>query len=250
MAVQTWLAASAGSPARPGQINQFLGSHTSSWVYSGNILRSSQQTGSSLYQSSDGQYMAQTFTTSSTQTTIGQVLLQVSTVGGSPVSALIPALTVSLYANASGVPTGSPIASSSLSSQYVYTSPFWVTVPLGASGLTASTPYQLVLSPAGGASNYYAWQQSNQTSGASLSSDGVTWNEQAYGFMYQVYDASGTNWPPSSLIGDSGARVTTFTYNSSVQLIGVAESVVSQDGSGFSSSRTITYSGQFPTGVV
>jgi hypothetical protein len=249
MATQTWLAASAGSAARPGQINQFLGSHSSAWLYSGNTLQSHQTTGSAEFQSSDGQYMAQTFTTASTQTTVGQVLLQISTVGGSPITALIPALTVAVYANSGGVPTGSALGSATVTSQYVYTSPFWVQVPLGLAGLSVSTPYQLVVSAAGTATNHYAWQQSNQTSGASVSPDGLSWSAQSFGLMYQVYDQSGQIWPPLSLIDDDGARVTTFAYNSLVQLTGITESVVSQDGSSFFSSRTISYSGQYPTGV-
>ena len=249
MATASWLAATIGQPTRPGLINQFLGSHTSSWLYSGNTLQSSQQTGASVYQSSHAQYLAQTFNTTSAQTTIGQVLIQVSTVGGSPVTATIPPLTVSLYANAGGVPTGSAIATTSVTEQYVYLQPFWVTVPLAVTGLTAATPYWLVVSPAGSASAYYVWQQSNQTSGAALSSDGLSWADQAYGFMFQVYDQLGTNWPPVSLTDDNGSRVTTFTYTATNLLSTITESVVAQGGTSFFSSRTISYTGVYPTGV-
>jgi YD repeat-containing protein len=249
MATATWLAATAQQPTRPGQINQFLGSHSSSWLYSGNTLQNSQSIGSAVYVSTASQYLAQTVTTGSAQTTVGQVRLQVSTVGGSPVTATIPPLVVGLYANSGGVPTGPALGSVTLTEQYVYTAPFWMVVPLTVAGLTAATPYQLVVSPAGTGTAYYAWQQSNQTSGASTSPDGVTWTAQSYGFMYQVYDQSGTAGPPLTLTDDGGARVTSFTYNSAGQLTGIAESVVNQSGGSFFSSRTIAYSGQFPIGV-
>jgi len=249
MATATWLAATAQQPTRPGQINQFLGSHSSSWLYSGNTLQDSQSTGSGLYISTASQYLAQTVTTGSSQTTIGQVRLQISTVGGSPVTATIPPLVVGLYANSGGLPTGAALGSVSLTEQYVYSAPFWMVVPLTVTGLTSGTPYQLVVSPAGTGTNYYVWQRSNQTSGASTSPDGATWTAQPYGFMYQMYDQSGTTGPPLTLTDDGGARVTSFTYNSAGQLTGITESVVAQGGGSFFSSRTIAYSGSFPTGV-
>lgn len=249
MATASWLAATIGQPTRPGQINQFLGSHTSAWLYSGNTLQSSQITGTGVFQSSHSEYLAQTFSTTAAQTTIGQVLLQISTVGGSPVTATIPPLTVSLYANLGGVPTGSAIAQTSVTEQYVYSQPFWVTVPLAVTGLTAATPYWLVVSPAGSATAYYVWQQSNQTTGAALSTDGLSWADQTYGFMFQVFDQTGTNWPPISLTDDNGARVTTFTYTTNNLLSTITESVIAQGGASFFSSRTISYSGILPTGV-
>lgn len=250
MATASWLAATVGAPARPGQINQFLGSHTSAWLYSGNVLQSSQIIGSSVYQSSESQYMAQTFNTTASQTTIGQVLLQISTVGGSPVTATISPLTVSLYANSNGTPTGSPLASTTVTEQYVYSSPFWVTVPLATTGLTAATPYWLVVSPAGTGAAYYVWQQSNQTTGAALSADGLSWADQAYGFMFQVFDQGGADWPPVSLTDDDGARVTTFGYTANGLLSTITESVVAQSGTSFFSTRTISYGGgAYPTGV-
>ena len=249
MGTPSWLAAAINYPARPGQINQFLGSHSSAWTYTGNVLQSSEIIGDSVYQSTFGQSMAQTISTTANQTTIGSVLLQLSTVGGSPINTTIPPITIGLYANSNGTPTGSVITSVNLTVQYVYLSTFWVSVPLTATGLTAGTPYQLVITPVGSATNYYVWQQSNQTSGASLSTDGLTWNEEAFGFMYQVYDQSGTIWPPLTLVDDDGARVTTFSYNGTNQLTGISESVVAQDGSSFFSSRTISYSGLLPTGI-
>lgn len=248
MATADWLAATVGQPARPGQINQFLGGHSSSWIFSGNTLQSSETTGTGLYQSSYGQYLAQAVSTTASQTTIGQVWMQLSTVGGSPLTATIPPLTVSLYANSAGAPTGSALATVALSEQLVYTGPFWLVVPLAAANLTGGTVYWLVVSAAGGASTYYVWQQSNQTTGAAVSSGGTTWNPESYGFMYQLYDQTGASWPPLSMTDDDGAKVTTFTYTSG-KLATITESVVAQNNTSFFSSRTISYSGVLPTGV-
>lgn len=249
MAAPTWLAATAGYVSLPGQINQFLTTHTSVWTYSGSTLQSSQATGSSVYTSTDALYLAQLFTTGSSQTAIGQVLLQISTVGGSPITATISPLVVSLYASSAGQPTGSALVSTTLTEQYVYSAPFWMPVPLPITGLTASTPYHIVVSPAGTSTAYYVWQQSNQVGGANTAPDGVTWTSQAYGLMYQVYDQTGTLWPPISLVDDGGVRVTSFTYNGTSQLTGITESVVTQSGGSFYSTRAIAYSGQYPTGV-
>jgi hypothetical protein len=249
MATANWLAAVAAYPARPGQVNQFLGSHGSAWLYSGSTVISSQPTGAAVYISSAGTYLAQEITTGASQTQIGQVGLQLSTVGGSPLTATIGPLAVALYANLGGAPTGAALASVTLSEQYVYNQPFWMIAPLGASGLTAGTVYWLVVSPAGTSSAYYAWQQSDQTTGAATSATGASWSAQSYGFMYEIYDQSGTVGPVLSLTDDGGARVTSFAYNSAGQLVKITESTVAQDGSQFYSSRTIAYTGQYPTGV-
>jgi hypothetical protein len=249
MATAPWLAASAGYKPQPGQLNQLLGAHNSLWIYSGNTLQVSEQTGSGLYVSTASQYIAQSFITGPSQTTVGLVNLQISAVGGSPVTASISPLVVSLYASALGAPTGSALASTPVTEQLVYSGPYWLPVPLAASGLTPSTPYQLVVSPAGTTAGYYAWQQSNQSSGASTSTSGTSWSGAAYGLMYEVYDQTGTAWPPQYLIADGGARTTAFTYNSASQLATITEQVMSQSGAVQYSQRTLTYSGNILIGV-
>jgi hypothetical protein len=247
MATASWLAASAGNAANAGQINQFLGTHSSTWTYAG-TQRAAQTTGSGAYQSSAGMYLAQSFTTGSGQTTLGQVWLQLSTVGGSPLTPLIGTLAVSLYPN--GAPTGTALASTTLAEQYVYTAPFWVRVPLVASGLTPSTTYQIVTAPAGAGGHYYTWQQSNQTSGASASPDGVTWSAQTFGLMYQVFDDT----PGSQLqllYDDAGARWVSFTYDSFGRIATLTEYCVAQNPAAplASATRTFTYTQGVLTGV-
>lgn len=234
-----WLAATSLATGLAGQVNQFLGTHASQWIYSGAALVSQQATGNSTYQSTQTQYYAQQFTTGVSQTTVGSVNLQVSTVGGSPVTATILPLQVSLYADSGNAPTGSPLATGLITEPQVYSSGFWVQVPLNAAGLSGSTLYWLVVSPVGTATAYYVLQESNQVAGALTSTDGVTWTAQSYGLMYQIYDttASGTLL---QIIDDNGARTTTFTYTNGL-ITGITEYAAAQNGATFQSTRTLTY---------
>lgn len=246
MATPSWLAASVGSRADAGLVTQFLGTHAATWLYPG-TQRGAESTGSGLYQGTNrALYLAQSFTTSSSQTTIGVVALQISTVGGSPTTAAIGPLSVSLYASSAGLPTGGPLATTAVAEQVVYSSPFWLPVPLPAS-VTASTVYQIVVAPAGTASSYYVWQQSDQTSGASTSGDAAAWAAQGHGMMYQVYD-QGASGLPQYLVEDSGARVTQLSYSGSV-VSSLTESTIAQDGTVLTSTRTLTYSNGLLTGV-
>lgn len=247
MPTPTWLGASAGYGALSGQVNQNLTTHNSVWTYSGSAVTASATTGTAVYTSTDGLYLAQSFTTGASQTGIGQVWIQLSVVGGSPLTATVTPLVVSLYASASGQPTGSALASATVVEQDVYIGPYWLSVPLVAS-VTPSTVYQLVVSPAGTATAYYAWQQSNQPSGAFTAPDGMTWTNQAFGYMYQVYDDSGTTGPLLSMVDDDGARYLQLTYASGI-LSTLTEYAQTQNGTGITQVRTLTYSGAQLIGI-
>ena len=250
MATPNWLAASAGATTLPGQVNQLLGQHTSAWLYAG-TQKSAQTTGSGVYQTTQSQYLAQSFNTGVSQTAVGQLWLQVSTVGGSPVTATIPPLTVGLYASSNGSPIGAALGSVTLNEQYVYSSPFWVPVPLAVTGLSPSTTYQIVTFPVGSSSNYYVWQQSNQTSGASVSADGVTWTTKTYGLMYQVFDQTASaSGDVLFFFDDGGARWVQLGYDSSDRLSSLTEYVTAQSATApLQAARTFTYTNGFLTGV-
>lgn len=240
MATPAWLAASVGKRGDSGLITQFLGGHNAQWIYTNpGAVQTQQATGAAVYQSLQSGYLSQTITTGSAQTAIGQVSLQISTVGGSAVTATISPLTVSLFAAASGLPVGAPLASAQLAEPYVYAGAFWLPVPLLASGLSPSSIYCLVVTGAGSPSAYYVWQQSNQASGAATSPDGSTWTPQSYGLMYQVYGTGGTG-QIQSIVADDGARITNLTW-SGTTLTGITEYTIAQDGTTLVSSRTLTY---------
>lgn len=247
--IPDWLGATTGQQTNAGLIDQFLGTHEAVFIYAGETVQDSQAIGTGVYTSTASTYLAQPFTTSSTQTTASRVNLQISAVGGSPLSATIPPLTVSIYAASLGFPTGSPLATAVIAEQTVYSAPFWLPVTLYVTGITASTTYMIVVEQAGSGGSYYVWQQSNQLSGALTSPDGVNWTPQGYGFMYQSYDGGGGTPPILSIIEDSGNRTTNFTYNSLLQLTGITEQTVTQSGGVLVSSRTLTYSGNNLIGV-
>lgn len=247
MATPSWLAASAGSRADAGAITQFLGTHNAQWTYSGQLLESQQATGIAEYVSLASTYYCQTFATGASQTAIGRVALQVSTVGGSPSSAVISPLTVSLYAALSGLPTGAALASATLAEPYLYAQPFWVSVPLTVSGLSPSSLYCLVVSGLSTGSGYYVWQQSSQVTGAATSPDGAAWSLETYGLMYQVYDQTASG-QITSIVEDDGARIATFAYTAGL-LTGLTEYTAAQDGSTLTSTRTLSYSNGLLTGV-
>lgn len=250
MATPTWRAASARRRGDAGLITQFLGTHSAQWVYADpGPVQTQQATGTAVYQSLESGYVAQTITTGSAQIAIGRVALQISTVGGSLVTATISPLQVSLYAASSGLPVGDPIASAQLAEPYVYQSPFWLPVPLLATGLSPSSIYVLVVTGPGTSSAYYAWQRSNQGNGAATSTDGVSWTAQPYGLMWQTYGTT-VGGQVQSIVSDDGARITEFTY-SGTTLTGIAEYTIAQDGSTLVSNRTLAYAANgMLTGVV
>lgn len=246
MATPSWLAATAGRRTQAGLVTQLLGAHTSQWVYAG-TLQTQQATGTAAYLSLASGYVSQFFTTGSSQTAIGRVALQISTVDGSPTTTTISPLTVSLYAASSQLPVGSALASTTVTEPYIYGQPFWMSVPLLATGLASSAQYCLVVSGAGSSSAYYVWQKSNQASGAATSTDGATWTAQPYGLMYQVYDTTASGLI-QSLVDDNGARITNFTWSGST-ITGISEYTVAQGGGTLVSTRTLTYSNGLLVGV-
>lgn len=249
--VPVYKASVVGGPGNAGGVNQFLVPHNAAFVYNGVVLTSNESTGNGNYTTTQDQYLSQQFQTTSSQTTISQVWLQVSTVGGSAITDNITPLTVSIYADSGGEPIGSALASASLSETAVYVSGFWVVVPLAVTGLSPSTSYHVVVDPAGDATSYYVWQNSNQAGGASTSPDFVVWDDQSFGFMYRIYDQT---FLGGSLIDyvveDAGARWTQYGYDGTDTVTSITEYTVDQTGSGsLNGTRTLTYTNGFLTGV-
>jgi hypothetical protein len=246
--IPTWQAAAVGYGENSGLVGQFLGAHNSVWLYSGAQVVSQQAIGTGVFQSTQSLWLSQQITTGAGQTSIPSVGLQLSTVGGSPTSNLIPPITLGLYADSGGVPAGPALAKVTVSCMYVYGQPFWAVFPLGASGLTAGTVYHLVTNLVGTAGHYYAWQQSTAGTGAATSPDGTTWTGQPFGLMYQVYGPGGTGLL-QTITEDNGAQLTTLSYDSLNRLTGIQVSVLGQDGNFITSSGTLAWSNGLVTGV-
>jgi hypothetical protein len=237
--VPAWLGATAGSPAQAGQVNQFLGAHPATVLYAA-VQQAAQNTAGSGAQNSNGTWIAQSFTTGAAQTALGRVVLTLADTG-SPAP-----LTVSLYANSGGNPTGAALVSTSVPKEFLTGSAAALSIPLPAT-VTALTTYWIVTTAVGSVGNLYSWSKSNQVTGCSTSSNGTSWTAQAFGLLYQVYDQTGSGnlthtWE------DSGARWTGLTYTSN-QISGLVEYTAAQASGYIESNRALTYSSGQLVGV-
>lgn len=241
LVVPAYLAATAGSQALAGQVNQFLVSHSATYVQAG-TRQAAQTTSGSGFASSVNQWIAQSFTTTSSQTTTGYVVVTAS-VGGSPSPWVF-----SIQASSSGTPSGAPLASTPLPAEFVPASAGPVTVILPVSGLSPSVTYWLVAEATGAGTDFFEWSTSNQVSGAATSPDGSSWTPHSFGMLYQVWDASLVP-PLTGIWEDSGARWTSFGYTGSL-LTSVKEFTTGQTPAGYTeSARALTYSGGLLTGI-
>jgi hypothetical protein len=246
----TWQAASATFGANAGHVNQFLTTHSSTFSYTGNAIKSQHGTGIAVYSDTLTQMLSTSFITTSTQVAVGSVNVQLSTIGGSPTLPLINPITFSIYADLGGLPTGSALVSNTVSNNYVYSSPFWVTIPLPVGGLASLTTYHIVATMVGTASHYYVWQRSNQGTGAATSvNGGATWVAQTYGLMYQILDQTNTGLI-QYIYEDGGARTIQLSYNSQNRPTQITEFTSAQATAGYlQGTRNINYTNGFVTGV-
>jgi hypothetical protein len=241
----TWQAPTSGQQPRAAHVSQLLGPHALTMLYAGNSV-AAQTTAGSGSVSTNGLYLAQSFTTG-TATSVGYVVLGLTPTTGS--GSQLATTTVSLYANTSGAPSGAPIVSTTVTAEYAQWSAGAVTVPLPAAGLTTSTTYWIVIAAAGNASFNYGWAKSNQVSGASTSANGTNWTAQSYGLLFQVFDQTLTG-QPTCVWEDSGARWTWTGYTTAGEIAQYAEYTAGQTTTGYvQSARTFAYSSGLLTTV-
>lgn len=241
MPTPTWLAATAGSAGKAGQVNQFLGTHAVTWVYTGTSVAAQTTLGSGKV-NTNSLWLAQSFSTGVSTTAAGRVLLYLGYTGSpNPV-------TIGLYADSSG-PTGSALVTTAVPKEFVTAGGAALSIPLPVA-VSGSTTYWIVAQADGDASDYFSWYKSNQVTGASTSPDGVTWTSQAYGFDFQVFDQAVTNGDLMHTWEDSGARWTALTENASSQISTISEYTAGQTTAGYTvSTRTLSYSTGTLTGV-
>lgn len=209
-----------------------------------------QTTGGHAYQESYDQQVAQFFTTTSSQTSITFIEIQLSTVFGSPITPSINPMTVQIVADSFGTPTGDVLATTSVNSPYVYSSSFWVTIPLSVFNLSSSTTYWIVLSEVGTPSGYYVWQQSDQPNGAMISTDGFSWTEASFGMMYKIFTQSSEGSDqPTIIIEDDGNRITNLTYDGSGNLTEMVVTTLDTAGGSVAYDATFTYTNGLITGA-
>jgi hypothetical protein len=239
MATPAWKGASANNPGLAGQINQFLGTHNSTFIYTG-TSQLSQTTAGAGGTNSNSLYIAQTFTTSGAVGTSRLVLTL--DVTGSP-----PPATITIQSNSGGAPSGTVLGSITVAAQYLTGSAVAVSVPMLVS-LSATTQYWIVINAVGDVSNFYTWFKSNQVTGASTSPTGSVWTTQAYGLLYNVFAGAGGNLV--HIYDDAGARWTTFTWTAGNLPLKLSEYTVAQAANDYVQSvRTFSYAGNVLTGV-
>jgi hypothetical protein len=243
----TWQAASSGSLPLTGQVNQLLGTHQSQILYPA-LRKANQSTAGAGNQQSNGTYIAQSFTTAVGQTTVGYVVLTISTTGG--LTGLLPPTALSLHANNAGAPALAALQTTTIASEYVATGPAASIFPLPVTGLTASTTYWLVLNASGDSTHHFNWSKSNQVSGCSTSANGTTWAAQAFGLLYEVWDQTISATTPILTWQDNGARWSSLTYNADNTVASIAEYTAGQTSTGYVQSyRNLAYTNKSLTAV-
>lgn len=246
MATPVWNGATSGVRALAGQVNQLLGTHASTFVYTG-LSVATQPTAGTGTTASNSLYIAQSFTTG-TNTAVGRILLTVA-VTGTP-----NPLTLTIQANASGIPSGTALVTTLVPPSLYTGSATSVSIPLPVTGLTASTTYWIVANAVGDASDFFAFSRSNQASGVSTSTNGTTWAAQTYGLIYSIFN-QGTNGLMLHTWEDSNARWTGYTWNANGTLATVTEYTTAQNTATGTpqfvySKRALTYSGTTPPVLV
>lgn len=234
----TWNGATTGQAPLAAQPNALLGVHKTQVLYTG-VVRSIQNTAGSGTTTSNGLYIAQSFTTGASQTAIGYIYAQLGATTAS--GTVLPAMTIGIYANSAGAPTGSAILSVQATAEYVNPSPSFVLFPMPITGLSTATQYWIVTTPSGTVSNNFSWGKSNQTSGTSTSTNGTTWTAQTYGSLYAVYDQNIVA-PVAALWEDSGARWQALYYNTQNEVSDLGQYTVAQNSSYVQGFKALTYS--------
>lgn len=233
MGTPAWIGATPSQPQLAAQVNQFLGTHAATFVYTGVSLGGQTTLGSGSV-STFGQYIAQAFTPGASQAP-GRFTFSMS-VTGTP-----GPLTVAIHTDNAGAPSSTALATTVVPAQYVPGTQTVVSIPLPCT-LTASTPYWVVFNAVSDIADFYSLFKSNQTSGVSTSINGSTWSAQTYGIYYARFDQSAV-LPLLHTWEDSGARWTALTENASSQPTSLKEYTVAQGtGQYVYSSRSMTYS--------
>ncbi len=241
MATPNWSGASVGSRPLAGQVNQFLGTHASTFVYTG-AEKDNQSSAGSGAVDSNGLYIAQSFTAGSSYTS-GRVVLTLA-LTGTPTP-----WSLSIQSNSGTAPSGTLLAGPvSLPPGFVGASAAAVSIPLSAA-LTNGTKYWIVANAVGDAGDFFAWSKSNQSSGASTSTNGTSWTAQSYGLLFQVWDNTVVQ-PLVHTFEDSGARWTTLAFNAQGTPSELSEYTVSQAANDYVQSvRSFTYTNGLPTSI-
>jgi hypothetical protein len=239
VATPAWIGATPNQLPLAAQVNQFLGTHAITYLYTG-ASGGGQTTLGSGAVNSNGLYIAQSFTAVANYN-LGRVVPAFNAVTGSPTAPT----TVSIQTSSGGAPSGTALVTTTVPPQFLASN---VSIPVPCS-LTSGTVYWIVLAAVGDASDYVSWLKTNQTSGASTSTNGTSWTAQTYGLYYSLWDQE-LYLPLTHTWEDGGARWTAESYTGVNLLSSLREYTVAQGTNQYvSSSRALTYSGTNLIGV-
>lgn len=231
MATPAWIGASPAQPQLAAQVDQFLGTHAATYVYTGVSLGSAAVGSGSV--ATNGLYVAQAFSPASNQSP-GRFVLTMS-VTGTP-----PPLALSIQTTASSSPSGTVLAAVWVPYTYFTGTAAALSFPMPCS-FTGGSTYWIVANAVGDASDFYSLSKSASATGVRTSANGTSWTAQSYGLAYNRFDQSPV-LPLLHTWEDSGARWTTLAANSSNQPTSLDEYTAAQGGQYVYSSRSLTYS--------
>jgi hypothetical protein len=231
----TWLAASPGSPPQAAQVNQFLGAHAVTFIYTGN-QKDAQLTVGAGSTASNGLYVAQSFTAGGTYT-LGRFTLLVS-VTGTPAP-----LTLTVRPDNAGAPSATILSTVTVPYGWIGAGSALVSFPAPNVAVVSGTKYWLVGAAVGDVSNFYSYFKSNQVTGASTSVNGTAWAAQAFGDVFFTSDLTVTG-PLAHTWEDSGAHWTGIGTNANTTVSGLNEYTAAQVANDYVfSKRSLTYTG-------
>lgn len=242
MATPSWIGATSSQPPLANQVNQLLGTHAVTFVYTGTSF-SSQATAGTGSVNTNGLWIAQSFTTGASTTALGRITLTMTTTA-------VPApLTIQIQTNNAGAPSGTALVTTVIPPPWANSTQTAQSIPIPVTGLSPSTTYWIVTQPAGDASDYFTFYKSNQSTGVSTSTNGTSWTAQSYGILYACYNQSAV-LPLQHTWEDAGARLTKLFTNSNATPGAIEEYTVAQGSGQFVYSyRVYAYSGTTMTGI-
>lgn len=242
MVTPAWIGATPGQPLLAAQINEFLGTHAVTYVYTGASYSSQAVAGSGTV-NSNGLYVAQSFATGASNTAAGRIALTMTTTG-------VPSpITIQIQSNNAGAPSGTILVATVIPPSWANATVAAQSIPLPVAGLSPSSTYWIVARAAGDASDYFSFYKSNQATGASTSTNGSSWTAQSYGLLYAVYDQSAI-LPLRHTWEDAAARITALTVNANTTPATLEEYTGAQGSGQFVYSfRTCNYAGSTLTSI-
>lgn len=251
MTTPTWSAAVTGQPTAAGGVDQFLGTHAITWLYTGaRFLDSSAgSAGSGLTTLSEYIDLPFTMPSSPAQTVLARVELYYSFTGTPP------DVTFTVQTdNGSGQPSGTVLQTIVVPADFwlAQLGVGWLSIPIALTGLTAGTKYHLVSQPAGTAGNIVTFSNTSTIptgfAAVNTSTNGTSWT--AGSTTLRIGLINGNTGSAVHSWEDSGARWTTLTPGPVPPLPAHLLEYTAGSATQIRSTRTFSYSNGLLIGMI